>query len=411
MSQLKFKDYQKQALDDLFNLDRVAFYWDMGTGKTFVGAEKLWQLNTPYNLVVCQKSKCEDWKEHIETFYPEYDVIIWDKQKELPDENSIIIINYDRAWRRPILSDLRDFTLLLDESQHIKNPLSKRSKFILKLKPQSVILLSGTPTAGKYEELVTQVNLLGWKISQDTFYRLYTEREWDEVNGGYELVDYKNVDRLKRKLHKYGARFLKTDEVLDLPKQNELIVNVRNTRDYKEFSEHHILIKEDEEIVGDTMASKLTHMRQFAGWRNKYKLEKVKDLIESTNDRIIVFYNFKKEYEAIKELTDRPISTVNGDQKDLSAYEEHNNSLTLIQYQAGATGLNLQKANKVIYFTLPQSSELFEQSKKRVHRIGQEKPCFYYYLLVEGSIEWRMKAALKEKKDYSDELFKKEELE
>ena len=39
---------------------------------------------------------------------------------------------------------------------------------------------------------------------------------------------------------------------------------------------------------------------------------------------------------------------------------------------AGAVGLNLQKSNKIIYFSLPLSSELFEQSKKRTHRIGQK---------------------------------------
>lgn len=109
-------------------------------------------------------------------------------------------------------------------------------------------------------------------------------------------------------------------------------------------------------------------------------------------------------------MIDKPISTVNGDLKDLSAYEEYENSVTLIQYQAGAMGLNLQKANKIVYFTLTDKSELFEQSKKRIHRIGQDKPCFYYYLLTAGSIEWRMLDVLKERKDYTDALFEKEEM-
>jgi len=71
-------------------------------------------------------------------------------------------------------------------------------------------------------------------------------------------------------------------------------------------------------------------------------------------------------------------------------------------------GLNLQKANKVIYFTLTDKSELFEQSKKRIHRIGQDRPCFYYYLLTDGSVEWRMLEILKMRRDYTDKLFEKE---
>jgi len=99
---------------------------------------------------------------------------------------------------------------------------------------------------------------------------------------------------------------------------------------------------------------------------------------------------------------------MNGSLKDMKAYENESNSVSLIQYQAGAMGLNLQKANKVIYFTLTDKSELFEQSKKRIHRIGQDRPCFYYYLLTDGSVEWRMLEILKMRRDYTDKLFEKE---
>ena len=69
-------------------------------------------------------------------------------------------------------------------------------------------------------------------------------------------------------------------------------------------------------------------------------------------------------------------------------------------------GLNLQKANKIIYFTPPLSSELYEQSKKRIHRIGQNKTCFYYNLIVENSIEKTIYATLKKRMDYTDALFR-----
>ena len=74
-------------------------------------------------------------------------------------------------------------------------------------------------------------------------------------------------------------------------------------------------------------------------------------------------------------------------------------------------GLNLQKANRIIYFTLTEKSELFEQSKKRIHRIGQTRPCFYYLLLCEGSIEEHILKTLDMRRDYTDELFKEYEME
>ena len=142
------------------------------------------------------------------------------------------------------------------------------------------------------------------------------------------------------------------------------------------------------------------------------KLKAFTDLVESTEDRLIVFYNFTKEAELMAEIAaqlNREISIVNGSSKVLTAYEQCDDSITFIQYQAGAMGLNLQKANKIIYFTLPLSSELYEQSKKRIHRIGQEKPCFYYQLICKGSIEEKILKTLEMRKDYTEKLFERDE--
>ena len=92
--------------------------------------------------------------------------------------------------------------------------------------------------------------------------------------------------------------------------------------------------------------------------------------------------------------------------KDLTAYETESYSVTLVQYQAGAMGLNLQKSNKIVYFSLTEESELFEQSKKRIHRIGQEKPCFYYLLICKNSIEdLEILPTLNVRKELTDDLF------
>ena len=127
---------------------------------------------------------------------------------------------------------------------------------------------------------------------------------------------------------------------------------------------------------------------------------------------MIVFYNFNAELEALKgvcEALGRSISLVNGQCRDLYSYENISDSITLIQYQAGAMGLNLQKANRMIYFTPPLSSELFEQSKKRIHRIGQGKTCFYYYLTCKGSVEEKIYKTLAMRRDFTEALFEEGE--
>ncbi len=413
MSQVKLYPHQEQALNQTQEFNRVAYYLDMGLGKTFVGSEKLKGLNANTNLVICQKSKLDDWKEHFKTYYPEYNTFIYSKTREIPNK-SVVIINYDLVWRRPELAELENFTLMLDESSMIKNSTSKRTKFILKLNAKNVVLLSGTPCGGRYEELHTQCKLLGWKISKKLYWNHYVKFINMDV-GGFKIpkvTGYKNVERLKQKLHEHGSVFMKTEEVFDLPEQVEIPVLIENTKEYKKFNKDRVITIGNTELVGDTSLTKMLYLRQLASQYNPNKLAVLKDLLESTNDRVIIFYNFTEEMKQIKDYLlkiEKPISIVNGGTKDLENFKSKDNSITLVQYQAGAMGLNLQLSNKIIYYSLPLASELFEQSKKRTHRIGQTRTCMYWYLITKGSIEEQIFEVLKQRKDYTEKLFEKDQ--
>lgn len=420
--------HQNKALNLTESYNRCAYYLDMGLGKTFVGAEKMYLLNNAVNLVICQKSKIDDWVQHFKEYYFEYCICDLTKKSgadffrnklltlQFHDSPDLIgIVNYETAFRRDWLLKLKNFTLLLDESSLISNETAKRSKFVLKMQPESVILLSGTPTAGKYERLWSQLRLLGWDISKEAFWKSYVNTQWVE-EGGFKhevIVGYKHVEHLKKRLSEYGAVFMKTSDVMDLPEQIEQKIYLQQTKEYKLFMKHsYLLMADGTELVGDNNLTKILYARQLCGQYHSKKLEAFRDLLQSTEDRLIVFYNFTAEYLAMVSIANelgKPQSIVNGKQKQLLNYENYSNSVTFIQYQAGAMGGNYQKANKVVYFTLPLgkgSCDLWEQSKKRVHRIGQDKTCFYYYLLVKGSIEERNLAALQEGKDLTDELFK-----
>ena len=380
------------------------------------------QLDNSMNLVICQKSKVEDWINHFKEHYPDWLTLDGTNKSallgflELPSNSykKVCVINYDLLIRRPELSKLTDFTLMLDESSLIQNETSKRTKFILKLKPKNVILLSGTPCGGKYEKLLPQCRLLGWNITKKEYYNNYVIYHEKSFNGGYpvKLVDgYKNIEDLKHNLVEHGAIFMKTDEVFNLPSQIDSNIQVDVTKDCKTFLKKRYLIINNFELVGDTPLKRMLYARQLCGAFNEDKLKAFEDLLQSTEDRLIVFYNFNNEFKALSQIckeNNRPISVVSGNIKDLSAFENCGDSVTLVQYQSGSMGINLQKANKIVYFSPPLSSELFEQSKKRTHRIGQEKTCFYYYLVCKNSIEEHIYNVLKLRKDYTEKLFEKD---
>ena len=423
---MQLYQHQIDGLKQAENLNKVAFYWDIGLGKTFAGSEKIVQLGAKINLVVCQKSKVDDWVDHFLDHYKS-DFLIFDLTHEtelaafLHDATEDVwtevvgIINYDLLWRRPELLKLNDFTLLLDESSLIQKPSANRTSFILKMNPKNVILLSGTPTGGKYEFLWTQMHLLGWNISEDLYMKQYVDVDFLDVGKNKSIpivIGYKNVERLKRKMTQHGCQFLKTDEVFDLPQQVFQKIRVPASKEYKHFRKNHIVVLADgTELVGDTTLTKMLYERQLCGMYSDAKIKAFYDLLNSTDDRLIVFYNFTAELYALKaicEATERPYSIVNGSVKDLSAYENQSDSVTFLQYQAGAMGLNLQKACRMVFFTLPLSSELYEQAKKRIHRIGQNRTCFYYQMICSGSREESILAVLNMRKDYTEELFEKE---
>lgn len=449
---MKLFNHQIEALEKTKEFNKCAYYLDMGLGKTFIGSEKMISFGTSGNLVICQKSKINDWINHFKENYGDDKRIILQiydltdkkqlerfiKNVEEADEPNVIyddwtgqtcfepsldpctyigIINYDLVFRRKELLNLKDFTLLLDESSLIQNDKAKRSKFILKLNAENVILLSGTPSSGKYENLWTQIHLLGWDIKKEVYNKQYINWERLDVGGVPIWIvnkdePYKNVERLKEKLRQHGAIFKKTEECFDLPEQIEIPIYVKTPKEYKTFKDNGIVTIEDDELVGNTSLTKLLYARQICSQYNQNKLDAFEDLLESTNDRLIVFYNFIQEKEKLKaiiEKYEKPISEVNGQIKDLKNYEEKDNSVTLIQYQSGSMGLNLQKSNKIIYFSLTQSSDLYEQSKKRIHRIGQNQTCFYYLLLCKNSIEDKgILPRLMMRKDFDDELFREE---
>lgn len=449
MNNPHFMPHQEDALNRTERFNRCAYYLDMGLGKTFVGAEKLYLLNNAVNLVICQKSKIDDWVQHFKDYYPQSKVMNLGKKSEAINFRTVVdtkslynkdiqiigVINYETAFRRDWLLKLKGFTLMLDESSLITNETAKRSKFILKMQPESVILLSGTPTAGKYERLWSQCQLLGWKINKKTFWNSYVETIWVD-DGCFKrevITGYKNVEHLKKKLAEYGAIFMKTEEVLELPEQIEQNIFFKVTKEYRYFIKNSYLMLDtlnlikftDDsdfygnditprvELVGDNSLTKMLYARQLCGQYHKEKLQGLRDLIESSDERWIVFYNFTEELNRMKKCLEelkRPYSVLNGSTKDMKAYEESDDSITFIQYQAGAMGGNYQKANRIIYYTLPLgkgSCDIWEQSKKRIHRIGQKRPCFYYHLLVKGSVEEKNLESLKVGKDYTDELFTK----
>ena len=108
---IKLYEHQKTILEQVRPFNRCGIYVDMGGGKTFIGSEKMTELNATVNLLICQKSKVADWVDHFRTYYPDlrvydatstkkaekraYEYGFWVNYRNGKVFQSVIIINYD----------------------------------------------------------------------------------------------------------------------------------------------------------------------------------------------------------------------------------------------------------------------------------------------------------------------------
>lgn len=131
------------------------------------------------------------------------------------------------------------------------------------------------------------------------------------------------------------------------------------------------------------------------------------DTIERLNKRhprLIIFYNFDYELELLRTLhskLDIPVAEWNGHRHE--PVPETPSWLYLVQYQAGAEGWNCTATDAIVFYSLPYSHKLYEQSQGRIDRLDTTYEDLFYYILMSNAridkIIWR---ALTQKKNFHE---------
>lgn len=408
--------YQVKLLASLYKYNKCGMFLEMGLGKSVLGTIKATSYNKPV-LIISPKSVITQWEGYFKEWAPNYCIYNLTNVKHLKsfmcDNNNFKmgIINYQSAWRRPDLLNLKGYTLILDESHNISNNTSKQSKFTMKLKCENLILLSGTPCNGSYDKLYTQLKMLGLHMNKRSYEDRYCNFfEMEKAGIKFRVLSkkspYKHIDELKATIRNLGGRFMKTNDVIELPEQRFINIDVPTTKQYKAFMVNDYIDLGDREYIAGSPTEKLLYSRYLCGADNSNKIDVLTTLIEGIEDRVIIFYNFNNEHDVLTKLCKklkRKAFTCNGNVKQVDEFKKCDKSVLLVQYQAGATGLNLQFCNKIIYFSPPLSSNLFEQSKARIWRCGQSKKSTYWYLV--SGIESDIYKSLNNKHDYNLKLF------
>lgn len=133
------------------------------------------------------------------------------------------------------------------------------------------------------------------------------------------------------------------------------------------------------------------------------RLEKIKKLA-AKHPRLIIFYNFNYELEALRTLhteLDIVVAEWNGHRHE--EVPETERWIYLVQYTAGAEGWNCITTNAVVYYSLTYSHKVFEQTQGRIDRLNTPFDDLWYYILISKSkIDYLIWKSLIAKKNFHE---------
>jgi SNF2 family DNA or RNA helicase len=144
----------------------------------------------------------------------------------------------------------------------------------------------------------------------------------------------------------------------------------------------------------------------------KDKQEWVKDFVENLGTNAVFFYNFIKTGDELEEVITKALPKgakvwrIDGKRHEIPTEKTIGRyDIVICQWQSGSEALNFQFMNYWVAVELCYSYSTAIQARGRIKRIGQKKHMNYYYLLTERTIEQAILKCLKQKGEFSDEVW------
>lgn len=425
--------------------------FEMGCGKTLTTiavAGALYNLGKIDRvLVVAPTSVCSVWPHDLNQFatFPwEARVLLGDKKKRLKALNElenwpfkalrIAVINYESTHRDGIFEALVAYKpdlIVCDESQRIKNPSAAQSKALHKLGDAAPfrMILSGTPVQNNAVDLYSQYRFLDPAVYGANFYAFKNRYCIMGGYGQHQIVGYRNMDELVEKEHSVAYRVTK-EECLDLPQQTFINRYVQFTDAeqaiYEQLRKSSFLeLETGENVTATTILTMYLRLMQLTGGFltadestrpkqvNTAKLDALADIVDDyvvdAGKKLVIFARFRAEIAAIENLLRlRKIQygSIYGDVpmeergKIVDDFQTNPDTKVFVaQIQTAGLGITLHAASTAVFYSYDYNYANYAQALARIHRIGQRLPVTYIHLVVDGSIDEKILAALENKED------------
>ena len=444
LSRLDFHDYQETATAHALEHTHSGLFLDMGLGKTIICLTVADVLINEYLevtkvLVIGTKRVAESvWSAESKK---------WEHTKHL----NIVEIKGTEKQRRKCLATPADIhtiardnvawlcayyggsmlpyeMVIVDESSSFKNHDSVKFKAFRRVLPSlcRIIILTGTPAPNGYLDLWAQIFLLDRGKRLGKFITIYRDSYFVKKYSGWGYQLRPNSEAEIQNLIKDICISMKSEDYLDLPPviHNDISLSMSPylLEKYRAFEKESVLQlfeeEDDEKDITALNAAALSNkLMQFSNGavydkdRNVHhihniKIQAAKEIVDDAAGKpVLIAWAFKHDRDrllvALKKYKPRQLDT----DQDIQDWNAGKVKVLLMHPASGGHGLNLQHGgNILLWFGLSWSLELYMQLNKRLDRQGQTKSVIIHKLLLDGTIDNKVLAALSHKQDGQDGL-------
>lgn len=375
---VKLHPHQEEALERLKS--GKVLVGGVGSGKSLVGAS--WALKQPNSggIVVITTARKRDSLEWVGEF-----AMAGSGMEGITVDSWNNISKY---------ADARDTVFIFDEQRVVGS--GKWVKAFLKIaKHNKWVLLSATP-GDTWLDYVPLFLANGFYKNKTEFYEDHVV--WDR------FARYPRVKRFVavHRLEKLRRRILVDMPVARHTVRNRIYVPVR----YRVAEYNEIMKKRFDPYKGEPIASagELCYVLRKCVNQDRDRLEAVRGILKKRS-RIIVFYNFDYELEALRELSDTcVVKEWNGHKHE--PVPDGERWVYLVQYASGAEAWNCIVTDTIVFYSLNYSWKVMEQSEGRIDRMNTPYTnLWYYFLESESAIDQSIKASLSRKKKFNEKVF------
>lgn len=346
----------------------------------------------------------------------------------------VVVVNYESAWRlEKALTAWHPDLIIADEGHKIKTHNIAASKAMHRMgaKASYRLLLTGTVITNKAIDVFSQYKFLNPAIYGNSFYA-FRNRYFDMVGyGNHTPVLKKSMEsELTEKLHSISYRATKA-ECLDLPETTDVIRQIElepaALRIYRGLVKESYAELAGGEVTATNILTRLLRLSQLTGGFlgndetaaveqvSAAKLSALEDILDGAvaeGKKLVIIARFIPEIRAICKLLEKrglEYSCITGEVKNrdeqVARFQKEPEVMAFVgQIATAGLGITLTAASTMVFYSLDYSMSNFEQTKARIHRVGQRMPCTYLYLVARGTVDEKVLAALESKADLARTL-------